>query len=321
MKHFFKVFFIALLCFILMIGAGFYTYVKFVNTDHIDDYTDVDVDMGSNIIDDNSNNIDKKTPFDIAVEKGDRINILLLGLEGRRTDTIMLVSFDRKTSKADIISIPRDTYFYRAGYENPGDKKINAVYSKTEERGVMAVAENILDMPIDNYISVDYDGVREAVDIIGGVEVNVPFHMEYEDPYAKPPLVIDIPKGKQIVGGDKALEYLRFRHNNDMTVGYPDGDLGRIKAQQDFIKSAVKKILSFKLPVVATEVYPYIKTDLKLADVLLLVGDVINFSTDNIEMNVLPGRPQYIDDISFYVHDPEMVKAMVYEIYGVELEQ
>jgi anionic cell wall polymer biosynthesis LytR-Cps2A-Psr (LCP) family protein len=175
-------------------------------------------------------------------------------------------------------------------------------------------------MPIHNYITIDYEGVRRSVNAIGGVEVDVPFHMEYEDPYDDPPLSINIPKGLQILNGQKSLEYLRFRHNNDWTVGYPNGDLGRIEAQQKFIKSALKKTLSFRLPVVIREIYPYIKTDLTLADMLLLAGDAVNFSTDNLETAMIPGYATMIDGLSYYVHDPRLVEEMVNALYGVDLD-
>lgn len=319
MKHFFKVFFIALLCFGLMIGAGVYSYLKFFEPEEITNYTgeeDLDPDNDEEEV----VTPDTRTPLEKAINNSKRINILLLGLEDARSDTIMVISFDKRTSEANIISIPRDTYFHRKGYDSSGDKKFNAIFSASGPRGVMAAAEFILGIPIDKYITVDYDAVKEAVDVIGGVEVNVPFHMYYEDPYDDPPLVIDIPAGKQILDGEKALEYLRFRHNNDLTVGYPDGDIGRINAQQDFIKLAIKKSLSFQLPIVVKEVYRYVKTDFSLADVLLLVGDALNFSTENMTMEILPGRADYIEDISYYIHDPEQVRELVYKLYDVETE-
>ncbi len=319
MKHFFKVFFIALLCFGLMIGAGTYTYIKFFDPNSIKNYTDDPVNIDPLDIDSEEKN-KEKTPLEEAIEDSKRINILLLGLEDVRTDTIMVVSFDRKTTETNIISVPRDTYFHRAGHDNLGAKKINAVYCDSGAAGVKAAVENVLKIPIHNYVTVDYDGVRGAVDVIGGVEVDVPFHMYYKDPYDDPPLFINIPKGKQVLDGDKAIQYLRFRHNNDLTVGYPDGDIGRIKAQQEFIKSAISKTMGFKLVSVAKKVFPYVKTDFTLPDILLLVSDALSFSTDNLTMEVLPGRGKYIDEISFYVHDPEKVNKLVYDLYDVEYE-
>lgn len=316
MKHFLKVFVIAIVCFSLMLGAAVYTYVKFFNPSE-DNYTEVEDPLWNEKVAEEEPE-KELSELEKAIEESKVINILLVGLEEKRSDTIMLVSFDRKSGDLDILSIPRDTYFYRSGYENPGDKKINAIYSSVGIKGSMKAVENILDIPVHNYVTVDYEAVENVVDIIGGVEVNVPFHMEYEDPYDNPPLKIDIPAGTQVLDGEHALQYLRFRHNNDMTTGYKDGDIGRIKAQQEFVKSAIKKSLSFKLPVVVKETYSHIKTDLSLSDMLLLASDAVNFSTDKLETAILPGRAKIMENLSFYIHDPYQVEDYVKDIYGLE---
>ena len=107
-------------------------------------------------------------------------------------------------------------------------------------------------------------GVENIIDSIGGVEVMVPFNMKYEDPTANPPLNIDIKEGKQVLDGEKSLEFLRYRKGNNNKEGYIDGDLGRIKAQQQFLKSFVDKALSYRLPVVIKKGFDYVKTDIKL---------------------------------------------------------
>ncbi len=316
MKHFIKVFFISLLCFMLMIGAGIYTYARFFNPDESIDYTQVENPAWYRDFEE----VDEETltPLEMAIRYSKRVNVLVLGLEGTRSDTIMLVSFDRATAHADIISIPRDTFFHREGYDNPGQKKINAVYGASGATGTMRVLENLLKIPVHNFVTVDFEAVKKTVDVLNGVEVEVPFDMDYEDPYATPPLKIDIKKGVQILDGDQALQYLRFRHNNDLTVGYPDGDLGRIKAQQTFIKNAARKAMSFRLPAVIREIYPYFRTDLTLADMLLLAGDAITFSTEKMTTQTLPGHATMIEGVSYFVHDPKQVVELVESIYGVE---
>jgi LCP family protein required for cell wall assembly len=316
MKHFVKVFVIAIVCFSLMLGAAVYTYIKFFNPSE-DNYTEVEDPLWSEKVAEEVTEIEL-SELEKAIEESKVINILIVGLEDKRSDTIMLVSFDRKSGDLNILSIPRDTYFYRSGYENPGDKKINAIYSSVGIKGLMKSVENIMEIPVHNYVTVDYEAVENVVDIIGGVEVDVPFHMEYEDPYDNPPLKIDIPAGTQVLDGEHALQYLRFRHNNDMTTGYKDGDIGRIKAQQEFVKSAIKKSLSFKLPVVVKETYSHIKTDLSLSDMLLLASDAVNFSTDKLETAILPGRAKIMENLSFYLHDPSQVEDYVESIYGLE---
>ncbi len=317
MKHFIKVFVIAVLCFSLMLGAAVYTYVKFFNPSE-NNYTKSEDPLWVENIEELEETEDEMTELEKAIDKSKRVNILVVGLEDKRSDTIMLGSFDKKSGELNILSIPRDTYFYRLGHDKAEEKKINAIYSSSGVKGLMKSVENVLGIPVHNYVTLDYQGVESVVDTIGGVEVDVPFDMKYEDPYDDPPLVIDIPEGNQILDGEESLQYLRYRHNNDMTLGYKDGDIGRIKAQQEFIKSAVKKSISFKLPVVVKEIYKHLKTDLSLADMLLLATDAVNFSTDKMETDILPGRAKIMENLSFYVHDPSQVEEYVNKLYGIE---
>lgn len=319
MKQFLKVFFMSLLVFTLVISAGILSYAKFFTPENMSE--DPLEGFEQTAQDDESTEFD--TPLEKAIHESNRINVLLVGLEGTRSDTIMVASFDRKTKEANLISIPRDTYYYREGYSKYADtQKINAVYGMEEEgiKALVKAVEEITGIPIDNYATVDYDGVRAAVDAIGGVEVDVPFHMRYTDPYDDPPLNIDIPAGKQIIYGNKAIEFLRFRKSNyEGYYGYINGDLGRIQAQQKFVKSAVKKALSLKLVNVATAVYPYVETDLTLTNMLSLAKDAIGFSTENLESTTLPGTDKMMAGLSFYFANGEEMTKLVYDLYHVNL--
>lgn len=319
MNQYLKVFLVSLLIFSFVIFTGFYSYAKFFNpTDFAEGYEDNINDGEENDVDDDI----KGTPLERAIKKSSRVNVLLLGLEGLRSDTIMVASFDRKTKELDIISIPRDTYYPREGFSRYDDTaKINAVYG-TDERRQEAVLEAVVELtkiPIKYYVSIDYDGVRAAVNAIGGVEINVPFHMKYTDPYDKPPLYINIPAGNQIIYGDKAMEFLRFRKGDPGYPGYAEGDIGRVKAQQEFIKSAIKKSLSLKLPSVISAVYPHVKTNFTLTELLGLAGDAIGFTTANINSSILHGTPQYIGALSFYIPDREEIIKTLYDLYDVPL--
>lgn len=298
MKHFFKVFFASLICFTVIIAGGLFM-LNVLHGGQSVDATDI-----FNII---GNNKDK------------RINVLLLGLEHERSDTIMVASYDTKTKTADIISIPRDTYIDRDGFVNSANNKINTVYTVKGIEGLEETILSVTGMKIDKYITIDYDGVRAAVDAVGGVEVDVPFHMRYTDPYSDPPLDINIPAGVQIIDGDNAMEFLRFRKTNYAGYsGYAEGDLGRIEAQQKFIKSAIKKALSFKLPKVVSEVYPYVKTDFALSEATSLAIGSIGLSTDNINFHVLPGTTQTKNGLSFYIMNSAETKDLVYGILNIQ---
>jgi len=280
MNHFVKVFLVSLLIFSMVVFTGIFTYVKFFNPEGIaieDPNKGPDIENGDNI-----NDFD--TPLEKAMKKSKKINVLLLGLEGLRSDTMMIASYDRISKKVDIISVPRDTYYPREGYGKYTEfMKINAIYGTDEKRqlAVMEAVEELTKIPIDKYVSIDYEGVRAAVQAVGGVEFEIPFYMKYTDPYDKPPLYIDIKPGNQIIYGDKAMELLRFRKGDPGYPGYPEGDEGRIKTQQEFMKASIEKALSLKLPKVITSVYPHVKTNFTLTELLGLGGDAIGFSKEN----------------------------------------
>ncbi|MGB4440176.1 MAG: LCP family protein [Sedimentibacter sp.] len=298
MKHFFKVFFISLICFSLIIVSGFFVLNSMQNGGNVE-ATDIFNIIGNN--------------------KNERINVILLGLEHERSDTIMVASFNTKTKTADVISIPRDTYVDRDGFVNSANNKINSVYTVKGIEGLEEMLHNITGMSIDKYVTIDYDGVRAAVDAVGGVEVDVPFHMRYTDPYSDPPLDINIPAGKQIIYGENAMEFLRFRKTNYAGYsGYAEGDLGRIEAQQGFVKSAVKKALSFRLPKVVSEVFPYVDTDFSLTEATSLAVGSVGLSADNINFYVLPGTTKTIKGLSFYVINQSENKDIVYYILDIK---
>lgn len=298
LKHFFKVFFTSLICFSLIVVVGLWAFNS-MNGEHNVDASDI-----FNII---KNNNDK------------RINILLLGMEHEHSDTIMIASYDTKAKTADIISIPRDTYVEREEFVNSANNRINIIYTV---KGIDGLKDSILSltgMRIDKYVTIDYDGLRAAVEAVGGVEVEVPFHMRYTDPYSDPPLDIDIPEGLQTIDGSNVMEFLRFRKTNYPGYeGYPQGDLGRIEAQQNFIKAAIKKAMSFKLPKVVSEIFPHVTTDFTLSQVSSLAMSAIGFSADNVNFYTLPGYTETRNGLSFYIVEPDETKELVYSILGIK---
>lgn len=317
-EHFIKVFLVSLLVFSAVIFTVLFTYNHFFNSKDIlknDDQQIGDADNGDEIL-------ETDTPIEKAIKRSKRVNILLLGLEGTRSDTIILASFDTESKKADLISIPRDTYYPRAGYREYSEfMKINSIYGSEDKKqeALSNAIEEITNIPIDKYVSIDYEGVRAAVDAVGGVEFNVPFHMKYTDPYDTPPLYIDIPAGEQTIDGENAMELLRFRKGDPGYKGYVQGDVGRIQTQQDFIKAAIAKAMSLKLPSVISAVYPYVETDLSMTELAALAANAIGFNTENLSTAILPGEAEYKGGLSFYVPNKEEITKLLYQIYEVPL--
>ena len=238
-----------------------------------------------------------------------RKNLLVLGIEGKaRTDVIIFLSLDPKYNNLDIISIPRDTYYYEKGYERGDQRKINAAYGRKKGKGSMEAVEKILGgLPINNYIAIEYEGVEALIDTLGGIEIEVPCHMEVGG--------IEINEGLQKLDGKQALQFLRFRK------GYRDGDLGRIKVHQKFIDEAINKFLSSSFLEIIKAGYGSIKTDMSLEEAIAYAKQLKGIKEENISMRILPGKAEYKEfggkNWSFYFHDPIETKALIKTIFYV----
>ena len=310
-RHFLKIFFASLLLISLILSVTALGYIFLVDKDIVIGKIEFSNDEKAEAAFYESSNFDYGTSLGKAASNMKRFNILLAGLENKRTDTIMLISYDTQGKRADIISLPRDTYLPRNAEDDAEFKKINAVYAQEGIEGLTLRVQELLGIPVEKYALIDYEAVIACVDLIGGVEVDVPFHMEYTDIYDDPPLYIDIPEGVQILNGEQSLKFLRYRK------GYDNQDLGRIEAQQQFMKSAVRSSLGLQLPSVIKEAYSHIETNIRVSDLLDLAGDLVGFSTDNINTLILPGMETPLEGLSFYIPDEEGIKNMVYSLYGL----
>lgn len=303
MKTFLKIFTIAFLFFAVAMGAGLWTFSKVYEPPvgvGAEEPMEPPVD---------SRPKEEKTELEQLYEESKRINTLLMGMEGPRTDTLILASFNPENNDLDLISVPRDTYYHREGHNAADKKKINAAYGDGGAQETMSSVSDILaGVPIDHYVRITYNGVARIVDSLGGVKIDVPRDMIYDDPKADPPLKIRIYKGTQELNGDKAVQFLRYRK------GYPDGDLGRVKAQQQFVKAAMAKALSFRLPVVANTAFNHIKTDMSLTDVVRLATGAVGMKSDNISMYSLPGEATN-SGLSYFLHDPQATEELIKQIY------
>lgn len=203
----------------------------------------------------------------VTYEEQDRVNILVLGVDGgvngqlkrtssgtARSDVMILVSIDVKSGEVGVLSIPRDTRVYiptQGTYE-----KIAHAHAYGGPELSKKTVEEFLNVPVHHWVRVDFEAFKKAVDTLGGVEVDVPRDMDYEDPYQN--LFIHIKKGPQTLDGDTALEFVRYR-------GYFNGDIGRIGAQELFLKALINKAARLstvlKIPELVKELTPYLKTD------------------------------------------------------------
>lgn len=264
--------------------------------------------------------VDPNSPFFEAFKDSKRVNVLLMGINGNMTDTLMLASFDRASKKLDVISIPRDTYYHRNGYDSLAENKINAAYMGDPVNTAYAVSDVLLGMPINYYAVIEYDGVENIIEAMGGIPVNIPFDMDYEDPYDDPPLKIHFKEGPTVLNGADAIKYLRYRKDNKPGFdGYLEGDIGRVKAQQEFVKSAVKQCLTFNLPKITKTVFENVNSNITLGTAVSLATKAIGMDASNMTTYMLPGYPE--PESPYYVRPiDEEIETMINEIYSIKPE-
>ena len=178
----------------------------------------------------------------------DFYTFLIMGRDtggGGNTDTMMLVSYNVTDQQLSVMSLPRDTMV-----NVPWDiKKLNTVYNfyGGGDKGIAAVKQEVSELVgfVPDYeVIIEWEAVGRLVEAIGGVYFDVPFDMEYEDFVQN--LYIDLKAGYQKLNGEQAMGLIRWRHNNDYTVQYPNGDLGRIETQQVFLKAVLEQTLQVK---------------------------------------------------------------------------
>lgn len=230
-----------------------------------------------------------------------KVNILLLGIEGKkRADTIIFISLKLKEKKIDLISIPRDTYYYEKDYDNGDQRKINATYGRDSEEGCIKAVEDILGVEIQNYLCLDYESVINIVDSIGGVEIDFKSNMKLND--------TEYEKGIHLLNGELSLEILRYRK------GYANGDLGRIKAQQQFIKAILNKSNKLNIPTLAMEIHKNVKTDLTLKQIISYGIRIKKIDLKKTSFNILPGTAKY-EEIkekmwSYYFYNSKKIEEL-----------
>ena len=202
-----------------------------------------------------------------------RMNILVLGIDynhdrrgmiytkGARSDTMMVVSLNRKGEFLNVVSIPRDTYVQIS--QELGYERINAAYSYGGARQAIRTVGRFLGVPIHHYVSIKVSGATTVLDALGGITLDVEKKMDYDDHWGN--LHIHLKKGRQTLTGQQAVGYARFRMDEE-------GDRGRMRRQQQVIRALVAKLKSpstvARIPALARAVKQTLETDLSLAEMI-----------------------------------------------------
>lgn len=288
MKTFFKAFFTTIILILILALAGVAGYFYFFEGEDADK-----IDKG-----------------------GEDLQFLMLGVDSldakkadnARSDTIMVVNLDGKTGKVNIISIPRDTYTKIKGYKKT---KINHSFKYGGSELTLDTVNKLLGTDIKYYVTVDYRFVEDVVNKIGGVEVDVPIDMKYQDPTADPPLTIDIKAGRQNLKGYDAIGFLRFRK------GYKDADLGRVKAQQQFMSAILSKMKEpktlVKAPLLLSSYVSYTENNIPVKKLIKIAAKMRHVTSEDIVTNTLPGAPKYMGGVSYFIPNENKIKVMLLE--------
>ncbi len=244
-------------------------------------------------------------------------SVLVVGTDkvGLNTDTIMVASLDTVNNRASLMSIPRDTM----SNVNRNVKKINAAYASGAKNGkgnidqLKKEVSALMGFEIDNYVVVNLVAFEELIDAVGGVTIDVPRNMNYDDPYQD--LHIHIDKGLQTLNGEQAIGFVRYRS------GYVNGDIGRVQAQQMFIEALVDQVATpsivTKMPKLIDIVLDNTDTDLTNGELIWFGKEALEVDTENdFNMFVLPGEAQYVNKISYYLPNEEEILKVVNEYFN-----
>ena len=252
--------------------------------------------------------------------------VLLLGIsndiDAKLSDTIIVASYNPNTQKATLLSIPRDTYVGKNKNKVSGMDKINALYQKSPQKTLDAI-NDITGLDIQYYIVIENDALIELVDVIGGVEFDVPIDMEYDDPTQD--LHINLNAGMQKLDGNKAEQLVRFRHNNDGSTYSPDygtEDIGRMRTQREFMKAVLTQTLQakniLKLGNILEVAFDNIETNIQLSVAKDYLPYIVDFNTENLQNETLPGTTDRIPKntgLWFFIHDEDETDELIQKLF------
>jgi len=262
-----------------------------------------------------------------TLENLEKLYILAMGESQGMSDTIIVCSYDPKTQEASMLSIPRDTFIGNSRNSASAYDKINSVYSNKGVEKTLEEVNELTGLDIKNYVLIDTKALVELVDAIGGVEFNVPMDMKYDD-YSQE-LHVNLKEGWQTLNGDQVEQLVRFRHNADgSTYSYEYGmeDFGRMRTQREVIIAVAKQTIKLKNVTEVGKILDitkkYVKTNMNFDNLKDYIPYAINMNTDTIKAEQLPGQAEYINGISFFVHDEDETEDIVNKLFhGISVEE
>jgi len=285
MKKFIKVIAILLLIILILLaiaGIGGYAYIK--NKLGKLQYEEISKDAKELGI--SEENQEKKSPM-----KKYR-NIALLGVDsqtddydtGYRTDCIMVASINEETKEVQLFSIYRDTYVQMEEDGKIKLDKINHAYYGGAQNTLKTINTN-LDLNIKEYVLADFSAVKDLVDEVGGVEINITSEeLKYINSYIENVNKVTHSKSKNItkagtqtLDGVQAVAYCRIRY----TTGWDYKRTERMRTVLEKVVQKAKKMSIGELNSLADTMLPKIKTNIKANEILSLIPTAMKFNLSN----------------------------------------
>ena len=250
----------------------------------------------------------------------DKIIVMIMGVDERegdvgRSDTLMIATLDPKKKKAALLSIPRDT---RVKIRGHGFDKINAAYAYGGYALTQDTVEDLIGVHMEHHILINIKSFKKIIDAIGGVDINVEKRMYYEDVWDDDGgLLIDLQPGLQHMDGDTAITYVRYRDE--------EGDIGRIRRQQKFMQAVMDKITSPsiipRIPSIIKEVVGSVQTDLSVKQLIEFATSLKDAQKSGLQAEMLPGKPMYIDGVSYWIPDLGRLRTTVANTLDTTLDK
>ncbi|MFD2612717.1 LCP family protein [Paenibacillus gansuensis] len=277
----------AIILLVVIVGTGAYAGYLYSKADHmLDDMT---------VKNTNSNSIKDEKPKDLKP-----MTILLAGIDHREktgsmnSDVLMAITLNPKMKSATVVSIPRDLQLTPDDLQH---RKANYYfphfYLKDEQtafENTKKVFEEVVGLPIEHMVTVDFQGFEEIVDELGGLDINVDMDMRYVDTWDG--TNIDLKQGMQHLDGKKTLDFVRYRKSNRGTE--PSSDGARNERQQQVLGELLGKLASVngvsKFGSLMEIMGKHVKTDLSPGEMKDFIQTYLGISTQNIRFIHLDGE-------------------------------
>ena len=252
----------------------------------------------------------------VSAPSGHPVNIMIIGSDGApvrqgaRSDTLMVVRLDPQTGSISMLSVPRDLLVTIPGY---GPNKINAAYSFGGAKLSLEVTKQLLGIPINDFIVINFDGFKQVVNKVGGAYLMID-HRYYNNTAVTDYASIDIQPGYQLLNGADTLSWVRYRHDQN-------GDFTRIVRQQIFLRemkreiagsariSSLPRFLSV-MDIISHNMVSDISSLSKLYDLLTLA---LQLNTTHIYQTHIAGSTPTINGVDYVTATQQQVTAAVHQ--------